>query len=80
MINAIGIEFVNIILRINLINNFTNFISVKNKEEKKKNNNIFLNKKRGSTSNLSDNSFNSNENEFNNRKSKNNLDKENFLK
>ena len=63
-----------------IINNFTNFISVKNKEEKKKNNNIFLNKKRGSTSNLSDNSFNSNENEFNNRKSKNNLDKENFLK
>ena len=64
-----------------IINNFTNFISVKNKEENIKQNKIlFLNKKRGSTSNLSDISFNSNENEFNNRKSKNNLEKKNFLK
>lgn len=63
-----------------IINNFTNFISEKNKEENKSKINLFLNKKRGNISNLSDISFNSNENEFNNRKSKNNLDKENFLK
>ena len=63
-----------------IINNCTNFISVKNNQENIKKSNLFLNKKRGSISNLSDISFNSNENESNNRKSKNNLEKENFLK
>ena len=67
---------------LNLIDNYMNNINIKNTGNKK---NLYslLNKKRGSTSNLSEISFNSNnsnDNLINNKKNKNNLEKETFLK
>ena len=63
-----------------IIDNFVNFMNEKKNEENKKQICSLLSKKRGSISNLSDISFNSNDNEFYNKKNKNNLEKENFLK
>ena len=62
------------------IDNSIKYINEEKKEDNKKQFHLFLNKKRGSSSNLSDNSCNSNDNEYINKKMKNNLEKEQFLK
>ena len=63
----------------NIIDNYVNSINKKNNGSKE---NLYslLNKKRGSISNLSDISFNSNDNLINYKKNKNSLEKEKFLK
>ena len=61
------------------VDNLVNNMNEKQKNENKKQIGDLLNKKRANASDLSDISFNSNENEVNNKKNKN-LEKENFLK
>ena len=60
--------------------NILDFNKEEKKEEDKKHFYSLLSKKRGSTSNLSDISSYSNDNEYINKKIKNNLEKEQFLK
>lgn len=62
------------------MNKIDNLVNKEKNEENKNSFYSFLNKKRGSISNLSDISGNSNDNEYNNKKIKNNLEKEQFLK
>ena len=64
----------------NKSDNLLDFINEEKKEEDKKQFYSLLGRKRGSTSNLSDISSYSNDNEYINKKIKNNLEKEQFLK
>ena len=65
-----------------IVDNMVDYMNEKKKEENKKQIGNLLNKKRTSISDISDISFNSNsnDNEFNNKKNKNILAKETFLK